>query len=186
VHASDTNGIVVVTQMQPIAVVFTLPEDNLLAVSGALQAGAVTVTALSRDDQTQLDTGTLSLIDNQIDQSTATMRLKAVFPNLQNTLWPGQFVNVRLLIQQQEGVMTVPSAAIQHGPDGLFTYVVKNDSTVEVRPLKTGGDSEGVVVVTEGLELGERVVTSNQYRLQPGARVRLLKNEASVAARSTP
>jgi membrane fusion protein, multidrug efflux system len=186
VHASDTNGIVVVTQMQPIAVVFTLPEDNLLAVSGALQAGAVTVTALSRDDQTQLDTGTLSLIDNQIDQSTATMRLKAVFPNLQNTLWPGQFVNVRLLIQQQEGVMTVPSAAIQHGPDGLFTYVVKNDSTVEVRPLKTGGDSEGVVVVTEGLELGERVVTSNQYRLQPGARVRLLKNEAPVAARSTP
>src|SRR5262249_29515251 len=94
VHASDTGGIVVVTQMQPISIVFTLPEDQLLAVSRALDAGKVAVAALSRDDQTQLDSGTLSLIDNQIDPSTATMRLKATFPNAHNTLWPGQFVNV--------------------------------------------------------------------------------------------
>jgi len=181
VHASDTSGIVVVTQMQPIAIVFTLPEDDLLAVSRALSAGAVTATALSRDDQTELDHGSLSLIDNQIDPSTATMRLKAVFPNQQNTLWPGQFVNVRLLVQQQQGVMTVPSAAIQHGPDGLFTYVVRSDSSVEVRPLKTGADSEGVVVVTDGLRVGERVVTSNQYRLQPGAHVRVLAAQDSAA-----
>jgi multidrug efflux system membrane fusion protein len=172
VHASDTGGIVVVTQMQPIAIVFTLPEDNLLAVNRALAAGAVQVTALSRDDQNELDTGTLSLIDNQIDPGTATMRLKAVFPNKDNTLWPGQFVNVRLLVQQQQGVMTVPAAAIQHGPEGLFTYVVGSDSNVEVRALKTGADSEGIVVVTDGLRPGERVVTTNQYRLQPGAHVR--------------
>ena len=185
VHATDTSGIVVVAQMQPIAIVFTLPEDDLLAVNRALGAGAVQVTALSRDNRTELDTGTLTLIDNQIDPGTATMRLKAVFPNRLNTLWPGQFVNVRLLVQQQQGVMTVPSAAIQHGPEGLFTYVVKADSTVEVRPLKTGGDSEGVVVVTDGLKLGERVVTSNQYRLQPGAHVRLLA-EPSLASRTAP
>jgi multidrug efflux system membrane fusion protein len=177
VHASDTNGIVVVTQMQPIAVVFTLPEDDLLAVSTALQAGAVTVTAMSRDDKSQLDTGTLSLIDNEIDPSTATMRLKATFPNLKNTLWPGQFVNVRVLLRQQQSVMTLPSAAVQHGPNGLFAYVVKADSTVEMRPVKTGEDSEGLVVVNEGLSPGERVVTSNQYRLQPGVRVRLLTAE---------
>ena len=187
VHASDTSGIVVVTQMQPISIVFTLPEDNLLAVSKALGAGAVRVTALSRDDKTQLDTGTLSLIDNQIDQTTATMRLKAVFPNQQNTLWPGQFVNVRVLVQQQEDVLTLPSAAVQHGPDGLFAYVVKSDSTVEARPLKTGEDSAGIMVVTDGLNAGERVVISNQYRLQPGARVRIqAAAPADIAQRSVP
>jgi membrane fusion protein, multidrug efflux system len=187
VHASDTSGIVVVTQMQPISIVFTLPEDNLVAVNKALGVGAVRVTALSRDNKTQLDTGTLMLIDNQIDQSTATMRLKAVFPNQQNTLWPGQFVNVRVLVQQQDDVLTLPSTAIQHGPDGLFTYVVKADSTVEMRPLKIGEDSEGVVVVTDGLTAGERVVTSNQYRLQPGAHVRLQSAEPSkIAQRSAP
>jgi len=174
VHASDTSGIVVVTQMQPISIVFTLPEDELLTISQALEAGTVSVTALSRDDKTQLDTGTLTLIDNQIDPSTATMRLKATFPNLKNTLWPGQFVNLRVLVQQQQDVLTLPSAAVQHGPDGLFAYVIKPDSTVEMRPLKTGDDSEGVVVVLEGVAAGERVVVSNQYRLQPGARVRLL------------
>jgi multidrug efflux system membrane fusion protein len=187
VHASDTTGIVVVTQMQPITIVFTLPEDDLLPVSRALGAGAVQVTALSRDNQTELDTGTLSLIDNQIDPSTATMRLKAVFPNQHSTLWPGQFVNVRLLVQQQQGVMTVPSAAIQHGPDGLFTYVVRSDSTVEARALKAGVDSEGVVVVTDGLKLGERVVINNQYRLQPGARIRVLSAaEPPIASRAAP
>jgi multidrug efflux system membrane fusion protein len=187
VHATDTNGIVVVTQMQPISIVFTLPEDQLLQINKALGAGSVRVTALSRDDKTQLDTGTLTLIDNQIDPNTATMRLKAVFPNQQNTLWPGQFVNVKVLVQQQEDVLTLPSAAVQHGPDGLFTYVVKADSTVEVRPLKIGDDSEGIVVVTDGLSDGERVVTSNQYRLQPGARVRLQAAEPSkIAQRSAP
>lgn len=187
VHASDSTGIVVVTQVQPISIVFTLPEDELLTVSQALAAGKVTVSALSRDDKTELDTGTLSLIDNVIDPTTATMRLKATFPNQHNALWPGQFVNVRVLAQEQKNVLTVPSAAIQHGPDGLFTYVVRTDSTVEVRPLKTGADSEGLVIVTDGLSAGERVVTTNQYRLQPGAHVRLLAAEQpKVAQRAEP
>ncbi len=179
VRAADTGGIVVVTQMQPISIVFTLPEDDLPEVSQALNAGKVVVTALSRDNQTELDTGTLTLIDNQIDPNTGTMKLKATFPNDHNTLWPGQFVNVRVLVQQKQNVLTLPSAAVQHGPNGVFAYVVKSDSTVEMRPLQTSTESGGRVVVTAGLDAGERVVTSNQYRLQPGAHVRAMPALAS-------
>jgi multidrug efflux system membrane fusion protein len=181
VHASDTTGIVVVTQIQPISVMFTLPEDVVLQINQALGAGAVAVTALSRDDQTQLDNGTLTLVDNEIDPTTGTVRLKATFPNARNTLWPGQFVNVRVLMQSRHDVVTMPSAAVEHGPDGLFAYVVKADSTVEVRPIKTAEDSADVTVVTDGLQSGERVVTSNQYRLQPGAKVRAAAAAASSA-----
>jgi membrane fusion protein, multidrug efflux system len=172
VHATDTTGIVVVTQMQPIAIMFTLPEDVVLQINQALAQGAVAVTALSRDDRTQLDIGNLTLVDNEIDPTTGTVRLKATFPNERNTLWPGQFVNVRVFMQSRHDVVTLPSAAVEHGPDGLFAYVVKADSTVEMRPIKTAEDTEGVTVVTDGLQVGERVVTSNQYRLQPGTKVR--------------
>jgi membrane fusion protein, multidrug efflux system len=171
VRAADTAGIVVVTQMQPISIVFTLPEDDLPDVNNALNVGKVTVAALSRDNQTELDKGTLTLIDNQIDQATGTMKLKATFPNDHNTLWPGQFVNVRVLVQQKQNVVTLPSAAVQHGPTGVFAYVVKSDSTVEMRPLQTSTESDGRVVVVGGVTVGERVVTSNQYRLQPGTHV---------------
>jgi multidrug efflux system membrane fusion protein len=109
-----------------------------------------------------------------------------VFANALNELWPGQFVNVRLRIRQQQGVMTVPSAAIQQGPDGIFTYVVRKDSTVEVRLLKTGSDSDGLVVVTDGLQVGERVVVSNQYRLRPGTRVRLRSGEKAAVTGAAP
>jgi multidrug efflux system membrane fusion protein len=172
VHAADTTGIVVLTQIQPISILFTLPEDDLLKVHQALSAGPLSVTALSRDDRTQLDTGTLALVDNEIDPGTGTVRLKATFPNAHDALWPGQFVNVRLLLQQRRGAVTMPSAAVQHGPAGLFTYVVKADSTVEMRPIQVAEETEGMAVVTAGLAAGERVVTSNQYRLEPGARVR--------------
>jgi multidrug efflux system membrane fusion protein len=171
VHASDTRGIVVVTQVQPIAIIFTLPEDALPQVNQALAAGAVPVTALSRDGKSALDTGSLALIDNQIDSTTGTMRLKATFPNLHNTLWPGQFVNTRVLVQRQRGALTVPNAAIEHGPNGPFTYVIKADSTVEARALTLGTQSGELTVVSTGLAPGEQVVISNQYRLQPGARV---------------
>jgi len=181
VHAADTTGIVVVTQMQPISIVFTLPEDVVLQINQALAAGEVGVTALSRDDRTQLDTGMLTLIDNEIDPTTGTVRLKATFPNARNALWPGQFVNVRVLLHQRRDAVTLPTAAVERGPEGLFTYVVKADSTVEARPIKTAEDSEGVTVVTDGLESGERVVTTNQYRLQPGAHVRMLAAAASAA-----
>jgi multidrug efflux system membrane fusion protein len=172
VRAAATAGIVVVTQVQPISVVFTLPEEELDIVGGALAAGPVQVTTLSRDGNTVLDQGTLTLIDNQIDQTTGTARLKATFPNTHNTLWPGQYVNARVLVRTERNVLTVPSAAVQLGPNGPFTYVVKEDSTVEVRPLDLGAESGGMTVIKKGIALNERVVTSNQYRLQAGVHVR--------------
>jgi len=171
VHSTDSTGIVVVTQMQPISVIFTLPEEALPEVSLAMAKGTVGITALSRDDKTTLDQGTLALIDNQIDATTGTAKLKATFPNAHRLLWPGQFVNARLLLQMQHGVLTIPAAAAQRGPDGIFTYVVKADSTVEARPLQTGTETSSFMVVNSGLKAGERVVISNQYRLQPGTQV---------------
>jgi multidrug efflux system membrane fusion protein len=180
VRAAATTGIVVVTQVQPIAVIFTLPEENLAAVSAALSGGPVNVTTLSRDGGTVLDQGTLTLIDNEIDQATGTARLKATFSNAHNTLWPGQYVNARVLIRTDPNVLTLPTAAVQLGPNGPFTYVVKADSTVEVRQLKIGDESGGMTVVAAGLALNERVVTSNQYRLQAGTRVSVNAAEAST------
>jgi multidrug efflux system membrane fusion protein len=172
VRAAGTAGIVVVTQVQPISVVFTLPEEDLSTVGGALALGSVQVTTLSRDGDTVLDQGTLALIDNQIDQTTGTARLKATFPNTRNTLWPGQYVNARVLVRTEHNVLTLPSSAVQLGPNGPFTYVVKGDSTVEVRPLELGPESGGLTVIKKGISLNERVVTSNQYRLQAGVHVR--------------
>jgi multidrug efflux system membrane fusion protein len=172
VRAAGTTGIVVVTQVQPISVVFTLPEEDLPAVGGALAVGPVQVTTLSRDGSTVLDQGTLTLIDNEIDQTTGTAKLKATFSNAHNSLWPGQYVNARVLVRTERNALTVPSAAVQLGPNGPFTYVVKGDSTVEVRPLELGADSGGLTVITKGLALNEHVVTSNQYRLQAGVHVR--------------
>jgi multidrug efflux system membrane fusion protein len=172
VRAAGTAGIVVVTQVQPITVVFTLPEEDLGTVGGALTAGPVQVTTLSRDGDSVLDQGTLTLIDNQIDQATGTARLKATFGNARNTLWPGQYVNARVLVRTERNVLTVPASAVQLGPNGPFTYVVKGDSTVEVRPLELGAESAGLTIIKKGLTLNERVVTTNQYRLQAGVHVR--------------
>lgn len=184
VHAAAATGIVVVTQVQPISVIFTLPEEQLTAVNAALSAGPVKVTAVSRDGNTELDQGTLTLIDNEIDQATGTAKLKATFGNAHNTLWPGQYVNARVLARIEHHALTLPSAGVQLGPDGPFTYVVKPDSTVEARLLKIGTESGGMTIVTAGLALNERVVISNQYRLQPGAHVRVNIANASIAAKS--
>jgi membrane fusion protein, multidrug efflux system len=172
VHAADTSGIVVLTQVQPIAFIFTLPEDDLPALSRALASGPVAVAALSRDDKVELDHGTLSLIDNEIDATTGTARLKATFPNTANKLWPGEFLNARVLVATDSNAVTIPSTAVQRGQTGVFTYVVKADSTVEARPLQIGAESNTVTEVAKGLNAGEVVVTSNQYRLQPGSAVR--------------
>jgi membrane fusion protein, multidrug efflux system len=181
VHAAATTGIVVVTQVQPISVIFTLPEEDLAAVNTALSGGGpVAVTTVSRDGGTELDQGTLMLVDNQIDQTTGTAKLKATFSNAHNTLWPGQYVNARVLVRTDRNVLTLPTAAVQLGPNGPFTYVVKPDSTVEVRQLKIGDESGGLTVVHTGLALNERVVTSNQYRLQAGAHVRAATAEATT------
>jgi multidrug efflux system membrane fusion protein len=184
VHAADTTGIVVVTQVQPIAVIFTLPEEDLGAVGAALAAGPVKVTTEARNGGNELDEGTLSLIDNQIQQATGTMKLKAIFKNERNTLWPGQYVNARVLVRTDRRAVTIPSAAVQLGPNGPFTYVVKIDSTVDARPLKIGDESNGMTIVTSGLTLHERVVTTNQYRLQAGSRVRVTAAAAPAPAAS--
>ena len=171
VHATGTSGIVVVTQVKPISVVFTLPEENLSDVGAAMAAGPLSVTTLSRDGGKVLDQGTVSLIDNEIDQTTGTARLKATFSNEHNTLWPGQYVNARVLVRTEHQALTLPTTAVQLGPAGPFTYVVKSDSTVEVRPLKIGDESDGMTIVKSGLDAGEQVVTTNQYRLQAGVHI---------------
>jgi multidrug efflux system membrane fusion protein len=183
VHAAATTGIVVVTQMQPISVVFTLPEEELGAVQRALaNGGPVKVATVAREGGAVLDEGTLSLIDNQIDQTTGSVRLKATFDNAHNTLWPGQYVDARVLVRTESNALTIPDAAVQLGPAGPFTYVVKRDSTVEVRPLHVAESASGITIITDGLAQGERVVTSNQYRLQPGSHVR----DAAAAGSSDP
>ena len=172
VHAADTTGMVVVTQLEPISIIFTLPEEAFGQLSEALAQGQVTATALSRDDKEQLDHGTVELIDNQIDQTTGTIRVKVILPNRQRRLWPGEFVNVRVQTALQRQVLTVPASALERGPDGLFAYVVQPDSTIAVAPLITGAQTGDVVVVEKGVAAGDRVVTSNHYRLQPGSRIR--------------
>jgi multidrug efflux system membrane fusion protein len=171
VHATDATGLVVVTQLQPISVIFTLPESELTAVQSALKAGPVRIFAMSRDDNRQLAEGTLAVLDNQISQTTGTMRLKGTFPNQDRALWPGEFLNIRLLARTEPNVVTVASGALQRGPDGYYAYVVKPDKTAETRPLKVGQVSDGIAIVDDGLAAGEQVVTAGQYRLQPGARV---------------
>jgi multidrug efflux system membrane fusion protein len=184
VHAADTTGIVVVTQVQPISCIFTLPEDALPRVTAALVAGPVTVTAMSRDGKIELDHGIVALIDNQIDQSTGTIRIKARFPNTHNTLWPGEFVMMRMLVKTEHNALTIPSSAVQRGPDGAFTFVVRADSTAEVRPITLGDETNGTTLVNSGLQPGEMVVTSNQYRVQPGSHL-ALSNPAPAAGAAT-
>jgi membrane fusion protein, multidrug efflux system len=171
VHASDPNGIVVINQLKPISLIFTLPEENLSAINAAMAAGPLAVLASSRDEKEQYGEGVLSLVDNQIDQSTGTIRLKANFANDKLALWPGQFVNARLRLRVESNVVTVPSDAVQRGASGLFAYIVKADSTVAMQSLKVGQISDGVAVIEDGIAEGQRVVTAGQYRLQPGARV---------------
>ena len=171
VHATDATGLVVVTQLQPISVVFTLPESDLASVQSALTSGPVRIFAMDRDSDRQLADGTLAVLDNQINQTTGTIRIKGTFPNKDGALWPGEFLNIRLLARTAPNVVTVPPGALQRGPNGYYAYVVKPDSTVETRSLKVGQVSDGVAIVDNGVATGEQVVTAGQYRLQPGARV---------------
>lgn len=182
VHATDTTGIVVLTRLQPMSVIFTLPEEEVTAVNAALAQGPLTVSVRPRDGGAELDRGTVALVDNQIDPATGTVRLKASFPNVHNTLWPGEFVTVKALLQTRRGVRVIPATAVQHGPDGPFVYVLRSDSTVTAQPLTLGPASGADVVVTKGLEDSARVVTSNQYRLQPDARVTIASASPTAGA----
>ena len=171
VHATDQAAIAVLTQTQPAAVLFTLPAQTLDDVRAAMARGTVEVAAYDRDDVRLLSNGTLSTIDNLIDQATATYRLKAMFANDDEKLWPGEFVNARLLLEIRKGVVAIPPLAVQRGPNGLFAWVVKADNTVEPRPIKTGATTGDRTIVLSGLAAGERVVTDGQYKLQTGASV---------------
>ena len=171
VHATDTNAMFVITQLQPIAVLFTLPEDNLQVVSKRMAKGTLEVDAFSRDDQTKLATGKLLTIDNQIDQTTGTGRLKAVFDNKDNALWPNQFVNARLLLETRNNSTTVPAAAIQRGPQGTYVFVVKSDNTVDVRDVTVGFTQDNLSVIASGISPSDVVVTDGQDKLQQGSKI---------------
>lgn len=185
VHANDANGIVIITQTHPISILFTLPEDALQGIVQAMATGPLPVAALSRDGQEQFDVGELTLIDNAIDQATGTIRLKATLPNHAGLLWPGQFVTARLHVSTLRDALTVPATAIQNGPDGSFAYLVRDDRTVEVRKLKLRQNYSESAVVEAGLRDGDLVVTSGQYRLQPGSKVEIAEIPAAplVASR---
>jgi len=171
VHAGDAGGIVVITEIQPISVLFTLPQQQLPTLAKSIAAGKLTAQALSTDSQTELDAGMLKVIDNQVDQQTGTIRLKAEFPNDKRQLWPGQFVNVRLLVDTLKNVVVAPTEAIQRGPDGAYVYVVGSDNTVVMRAITIARQDEKQAVIAKGVTAGEKLVTSGFGRLKDGATV---------------
>lgn len=171
VTAGDTTGIVTITQIKPIAALFTLPQQNIAAVTKALSRGPVLVEALADDGETALDKGALDVIDNQVDQTTGTVKLKATFPNAELALWPGQFTSVRVTVDTLKDAVTTPGAAIQQGPDGPFVFVVKDDATVTQRPVTITRQTAELAVVGQGLAAGETVVTTGFTRLRDGAKV---------------
>lgn len=173
VHATDSNGLVIITQLRPISLTFTLPEQDLPKIrEHQAEGSALTVLALDRDNRGTLSEGKLAVIDNQIDVTTGTIRLKAIFSNQDLKLWPGQFVNVRLLLETRQGPV-VPASVVQHGPDGDFAFVIGPDLTAQVRTIKVAQVDRGEALIAEGLAPGERVVVDGQYKLQPGSKVKL-------------
>jgi membrane fusion protein, multidrug efflux system len=179
VRASEATQIVSVAQIQPISVTFTLPQDDLPAIAKAMSKGGLRVDVYASDNTTKLDTGTLGTIDNSVDITTGTIKAKASFPNKNRTLWPGQFVNVRLLLDTDLNVVAAPAAAIQHGPDGLAVYLVDPQAnTVKFQPIKVARQEGSVYVVTNGLEPGNVVVVAGQSRLQDGTRISINDNKA--------
>ncbi len=204
VHATDTTGIVVIAQLHPIALLFTLPQDDLSEVlrgqqeaQAAISTGTANtepnepppnglqVQALARDGSV-LSRGRLLLADNQIDPGSGTVRLKASFPNQDDALWPGQLVAARLLLETRRGATTLPLTAVQRGQQGSFVYVLASDQTVEVRPLRLGPSADGAVVAEAGLAPGEQVVTAGFERLHPGQRVRPQQAQAAAEAGPSP
>jgi multidrug efflux system membrane fusion protein len=173
--SGSTNGgstIVTINQIQPIYVAFTLPQQSLPRIRDAAGSAAdLPVVALEGNNRTVLGEGKLSMIDNQIDPATSTVRLKAVFPNADEMLWPGQFVNVRLLIDTRKNALVIPSEAVQIGPTGPYVYVPGTEGAARMQPVKTGPSEGGMTLIESGLQSGEQVVTDGQYRLQPGSRI---------------
>ena len=181
IHPTDVNGLVDVTQIEPISLIFTLPEAEFVPVQEHLSQGPVTVFVDSQDGK-QLDQGKLNLVDNQIIQTTGTIRLRAQFPNQKHLLWPGQLVNARLLLDTRHDGLTVPASVVQQGPHGAYAYVINPDSSVAIRPIKIAQISEGQALIDAGLQANEQVVTDGQYKLQPGVHVTILHGRAAEEA----
>jgi multidrug efflux system membrane fusion protein len=179
VQPSEPNGLVVLTQLQPIAVIFTLPSTEIPNVQKAIAAGDVTVDAYDASNRRRLDHGSLILIDNQVDSSTGTVRLKASFPNAARTLWPGAFVNIHLTIAVRKNALTVPLTALQQGPNGAFVYVIGPDHKVTVRQVVAGQSRAGTVLIEQGLSPNQTVVTAGQYRLGAGTTVEVVPDKQS-------
>jgi len=182
IHPTDPNGLVVVTQVEPISLLFTLPQADLPEIQAQMAKGALKVLAYSQDDRIELDEGTLLLINNQIAQTTGTIQLKATFANTRHRLWPGQLVNARLLLETRKDGLTVPAAAVQQGQTGAYVYAIAPDGTAHVRPVTVAQISEGQALIDTGLQANETVVVDGQYRLTEGTRVRQLHGKAARQA----
>jgi multidrug efflux system membrane fusion protein len=182
IHPTDPNGLVDVTQIQPISLIFSLPQTEFVAIQQQMAKGTLTVLAYSQDDKTQLDQGKLDLIDNQIIQTTGTIRLRASFPNAKRMLWPGELVNARLLLDTRHDGLTIAASAVQQGPRGSYVWVIGPDGTVATRAVTVGNISDGQALIDSGLSGGDNVVIAGQYRLQAGAHVRELHGNAARQA----
>ena len=181
VHPTDPNGLVVVAQLQPISVIFTLPETSLPQIQQAMAKGPLTVLAYSEDNKVKLDEGKLAVLDNQIIQTSGSVRLKADFPNPAHRLWPGELVNIRLLIDNRQNALTVAATAVQQGPKGSYVYAIKPDGTVEDRAVNVAQQGARIAVIDSGLQANEQVVIGGQSRLQPGSSVTVLHGKAAKA-----
>jgi multidrug efflux system membrane fusion protein len=184
VRAAEVTPLMPLSQIRPIAVTFTVPQDALAQVQDTLRNGAAPVVAYASDDKTELDRGTLLTIDNAIDSTTGTIKLKAAFPNEASHLWPGQFINTRLLLGTAKNVLTVPSAAVLHGQDRLYVYMLNPNQTATVRTVEIKGDDGTVAILTKGLEAGQTVVTDGQSRLLEGSPVTIVAGAPKPAAAS--
>jgi membrane fusion protein, multidrug efflux system len=179
IHPTDPNGLVDVTQIQPISVIFTLPEENFVKIQQQMAKGPLTVMAYSQDGRTQLDEGKLNLIDNQIIQTTGTIRLRAEFPNTKRNLWPGELIDARLLLDTRHDGLTIAASALQQGQNGSYVYAIDGDGNVQMRPVQVAQISAGQALIDSGLAANESVVTDGQYKLQPGAHVQVLHGKAA-------
>jgi len=182
IHPNDPTGLVVVTQLQPISVLFTLPETYLPRIQQQMEKGPLTVLAYSQDDRIKLDQGTLGLVDNEILQATGTIRLKAEFPNPAHRLWPGELIGVRLVLENRANGLTVPASVVQQGPQGAYAYVIDPTNAVEARPIVVAQIRGGQALIDSGLKAGEQVVVDGQYKLQPGSHVTILHGRAAAEA----
>src|SRR6201999_610703 len=169
VNASAQTGIVSITQVEPIAVIFTAPEDQLPDIKGAQGATPLKTVAITTDGKRPLAEGKLAVVNNQVDTTSGTIRLKAVFDNKDHALWPGQSVSTRLLVRTLKDATVVPDDAVQHGTNGLYAYAVNKDNKAELRKIKVGQSIDGRTVIEDGLKPGERVITGGQFKVQPGS-----------------